>query len=118
MTGKTKRKTVAPTRDGGHADDLYLKIPCTVGLNYARIEVDGTVKPCCIARHGIGNLNTSSWSEIWHGAQAQRFREKTGKIHEEGFHLTDPEWGFCRQCSHRRINTDNARALGYEVEDE
>lgn len=99
-------------QDGDLAADLYSRIPCTVGYQYARIGVDGRVKSCCVAKHQTGDLNKSTWSEFWHGTEVHRFREKTGQIHKEQFHKTDREWGFCNQCSHISINFEAARVLG------
>jgi len=106
--------------DGGLKKDLYKKIPCTVGYTYARFEVDGTLRPCCIAKYGSGNLNNTkdSWLEIWHGLPQNNFRQKTGRIHEEHFHENDPEWGFCNHCSHRFLNQRNAIELGFLKPDE
>ncbi|MGZ3688021.1 MAG: SPASM domain-containing protein [Bdellovibrionota bacterium] len=97
-----------PLMNGSVPSTLYSRIPCTVGYSYIRFEVDGTVRPCCVARHPIGSLAGSSWRQIWRSAAYQAFRTKMARIHLERFHLTDPEFVFCQQCSHMGQNINNA----------
>ena len=94
--------------DGGLSQALYTSIPCTIGYNYARIEVDGSMKLCCVSHHEIGNIYESSFDEIWQSNRAEAFRKKLLKIDQDQFHLSDPEWGYCRHCSHVSINRENA----------
>ena len=92
--------------------NLYKSIPCTVGFSYIRFEVDGTVRPCCISKYPIGKVSdATSWKKVWRSAAYQVFREKMFKINEELFHLNDPEFLFCQQCSHRPINKWNFERL-------
>ncbi len=92
--------------------EVYKNIPCTVGFAYIRFEVDGNVRPCCIAKHPIGSLSEQTdWRNIWRSAAYQSFRAKMSRIHIDKFHLTEPEFLFCQQCSHLLMNTQNAKAV-------
>jgi radical SAM protein with 4Fe4S-binding SPASM domain len=91
--------------------DLYSEIPCTVGYSYIRFEVSGNIVPCCIAKHRVGDVKKSDWREIWHSGAYDAFRRKMTRIHRDRFHLVDPEWTFCQQCSHVTLNRTNAELL-------
>jgi MoaA/NifB/PqqE/SkfB family radical SAM enzyme len=97
--------------DGGITQNLYTKIPCTIGYTYSRIEVDGTMKLCCVSNHTIGNINDGSFEEVWQGPRAEAFRKKLLQINRDHFHLDQAEWGYCRHCSHVSINRENAEYL-------
>jgi len=48
----------------------------------ATIAYDGTVLPCCFdakAEFDIGNVLTTSWSEIWNGTKFEVFRKSVMK---------------------------------------
>ena len=110
-----KKKLTTQITDGGYSENLYTKIPCTIGYVYMRVEVDGKVKPCCISRVSTGNITKSSVNEIWHGKRQQAFREKLEKINVDHFHQHDPEWAFCQQCSHSSFNRENAEILNKKL---
>jgi hypothetical protein len=92
-------------KNGSFPSQLYQEIPCLIGYSYLRLMVDGNLLPCCVARHEIGDVNVMDWRQIWHSGAFENFRKKTSRIHIDKFHLTDPEWTFCQQCSHIPINT-------------
>jgi len=92
--------------------DVYSKIPCTIGYWYIRFQVDGSIRACCIAKHPIGDLGAASWRKIWSSGAYQAFRAKMSRIHIERFHLSDPEYFFCQQCSHLPMNMKNAQLIG------
>lgn len=100
--------------NGGVPADVYQNIPCTVGYTYIRFEVSGNIAPCCIAKHKIGDLKTSDWRDVWHSGAYDSFRRKMGRIHVDRFHLVDPEWTFCQQCSHLPMNVGNVNRLTKE----
>ena len=100
-----------PITDGGFSTKLYEQIPCTIGYVYMRVEVDGTVRPCCIARVHTGDLTESSMEEVWHGARQNAFRNKLSRIHKDHFHKKDPDWAFCQQCSHKQANIKNQKII-------
>ena len=63
-------------RLAGHHDTWCLKID-----DYAYVDIDGNVTPCCSLRdYRAGNLLESSLAEIWHGPAFQRFRAEQGRI--------------------------------------
>ncbi len=86
------------------AADFYATNSCFIGYRYARFEVDGKVRPCCISKHPVGDLSKTGWKEIWHGGAYTSFRTKTESISETKFHQSDREWSFCQQCVHKDIN--------------
>lgn len=104
--------------NAGSPAELYSKIPCTVGYSYIRFEVGGSIRACCIAKHSIGDLSENSWREVWRSTAYHTFRSKMMRIHKERFHLEDPEYFFCQQCSHSCQNTENARRLGLLSEEQ
>jgi radical SAM protein with 4Fe4S-binding SPASM domain len=84
--------------------NYYSGSPCLVGYSYIRVMVDGNILPCCIAKHEVGDVHTSDWRDIWHSGAYENFRKKMSRIHVDRFHLVDPEWNFCQQCSHLPLN--------------
>lgn len=104
--------------NGQVAVDFYQHSPCTVGYSYARFEVTGAVRGCCIAKHALGDATKEDWQKIWNSREYEAFREKMKAINKTHFHMKDPEWGFCQQCSHRSINIDNAATLNIPYEKE
>jgi hypothetical protein len=92
--------------NGGVPADFYSSNPCLVGYAYIRFQVSGNIVPCCIAKHPIGDAYKQDWRDIWHSGAYENFRKKMAKIHIDRFHLNDPEWTFCQQCSHFEINSE------------
>jgi Iron-sulfur cluster-binding domain len=89
--------------------DFYSRYPCYVGYAFLRIEVTGHARACCIAKHSIGKLEQSGgWRAVWRSTAYEAFRAKMLRISKEKFHLTDPEYFYCQQCSNfftnRRLN--------------
>jgi hypothetical protein len=83
---------------------LYSQHPCMIAFTYMRLEVTGEVRACCIAKHAIGDLHQGNWRQIWRSEAYSAFRAKMLRIHKERFHLKDPEYLFCQQCSHMTLN--------------
>jgi radical SAM protein with 4Fe4S-binding SPASM domain len=90
--------------NSGYAAKVYDQIGCSIGHEYLRIEVDGKVSPCCISNYPIANLNQHSIEEIWRGVALQSFRQKLSQLPTNQLHRRSPEWTFCQQCPHIRIN--------------
>lgn len=119
MSEITKKEKQDPTvskvdigiENGGLPADFYSKSPCVVGYSYIRFEVTGNILPCCVAKHNIGNAYTQDWRDVWHSGAYENFRKKMARINIDHFHLTDPEWTFCQQCSHITINQDKGALL-------
>lgn len=97
--------------NAGIPTDFYSHSPCLVGYSYLRFEVSGDIAPCCIAKHTIGSAYDQDWRDVWHSGAQENFRRKMSKIHVDRFHLTDPEWTFCQQCSHLDLNRDKNNLL-------
>jgi radical SAM protein with 4Fe4S-binding SPASM domain len=91
--------------------DLYQTIPCTIGFTYIRFEVDGSVKPCCVAPMRFGNINESKFDDIWHSHEYYSWRGKFLRIQKTRFHLKDTEFGFCQICPHIPLNLESSRLL-------
>lgn len=86
--------------------DYYSNNPCTIGYSYIRFMVDGSILPCCVAKHDMGNLKEQDWRDVWHSGGYENFRRKLFRIHKDRFHTNDPEWAFCQQCSHISLNRE------------
>lgn len=104
--------------NGEIANDYYQQNPCTIGYSYARFEVTGAVRGCCIAKYPLGDATQERWQKIWNSRRYEAFREKMKTIHQNHFHLKDPDWGFCQQCSHRQSNEQNQELLNTPYESE
>ncbi len=68
---------------------------CRNPLNAATVHWNGTVCPCTYdydERFALGNLNTSSFKEIWHGTSYRMFRHQLRRA--------DPKDYFCYECSY------------------
>lgn len=118
MSKKEQEDLKIGIMNGEVAADFYQKNPCTVGYSYMRLEVSGAIKGCCVAKYALGDATKQNWQNIWNSREFESFREKMKTINQTHFHLKDPEWGFCQQCSHRFINTDNARLLQIPFDEE
>jgi hypothetical protein len=46
-------------------------------IPWVHLHTHGNVKACCNANITFGNVNTQSLVEIWNGAKANKFRERT-----------------------------------------
>ncbi len=102
--------------NGDVAIDYYKNNPCLVGYHYTRLEPSGDVRGCCIMKHPAGTTEKKTWSEVWHGQGYESFREKMKTIQDTHFHINDPEWGFCQQCSHRNMNEKMVEILNTPFE--
>jgi MoaA/NifB/PqqE/SkfB family radical SAM enzyme len=91
--------------------DLYKKIPCTIGFTYARFEVDGTVRPCCISPSSMGNIFKDKLDHIWNSDQYENWRGKFLSIHKTHFHETESEYNYCKMCPHVPLNQNSAELL-------
>ncbi|MBN2416034.1 radical SAM protein [bacterium] len=55
-------------------EDSWNTMPCYAGWYAARIRADGEVMPCCRCYLPLGNLEASSFNEIWNGTAYRHFR--------------------------------------------
>jgi hypothetical protein len=108
----TTKETHIGVMNAGSPAKLYSTIPCTIGYSYIRFEVNGSVRACCVAKYTIGDLGKNNWRDIWRSTAYYLFRAKMMRINKDRFHLSDPEYMFCQQCSHIPPNVVNANRLG------
>jgi radical SAM protein with 4Fe4S-binding SPASM domain len=94
------------TVNGGVPRDFYKENPCLIGLSYLRVSVDGSILPCCISKYEVGAADYNDWREVWHSGAYENFRQKMKRISTDHFHLSDPDWTFCQQCSHMSSNQE------------
>lgn len=94
-----------------HTGDLYTQIPCSIGFTYARFEVDGTLRPCCITPVSMGNVFQTKTEDVWHSERYYQWREKFLKINKDHFHHHESEYSYCKMCPHIPINERAARFL-------
>lgn len=89
------------------------EVPCLVGWGFLRIMADGHVVPCCRAvAKPMGDLNHSSFGEIWSSARYQEFRAHADAT------KTDPYFADIRcdlTCDNLMHNREWAAALAPRV---
>ncbi|VAX19930.1 hypothetical protein MNBD_NITROSPINAE01-632 [hydrothermal vent metagenome] len=57
-------------------NDFFRHHPCYAGWTYAMILENGDVRPCCYCGVSLGNINSSSFKDIWFSAGYNNFRRK------------------------------------------
>jgi MoaA/NifB/PqqE/SkfB family radical SAM enzyme len=76
------RENVLELLESGDYRGSYLlgkadKVHCYVGWYFSRIQVDGTVLPCCACEGPpLGNIHEKSFREIWNALPYQDFRRR------------------------------------------
>ena len=77
FSGFETRLAQEPARYGNYDQNAVDSIPCYIGWIFCRIMADGHVAPCC---RGVdipmGNINESSFAEIWYSTKYDFFRRK------------------------------------------
>lgn len=104
---ENKKEITLDVKNGELFTDYYKENPCNIGYTYIRFEVTGNIRSCCIARYPIGSAQEKDWREVWHSGAYENFRNKMSRINVDQFHVNDPEWTFCQQCSHLPNNMDS-----------
>ena len=66
--------------EGGTLDSLstrgrHLTEKCHYPWYFLMVDTDGDCRPCCWASVSLGNLNSSSFGDVWNGPVAVRMRE-------------------------------------------
>jgi len=70
------------------AREAHRRISCYAGHVFGLVYADGQVRFCCGCGLTVGNINTQSFGEIWHGREYVRLREmalglpRTGEVAE------------------------------------
>ena len=74
---------------------VWEKLPCYIGFISARVKVDGTIVPCNPCNIVMGDLNDSSFEEIWNNSAYKAFRRRAmtskGLVSMEA----DCDCGYC-----------------------
>ena len=47
---------------------------CLMPFIHFHVSIDGKVRPCCISRHTLGDINSDSIADIWQGENMREFR--------------------------------------------
>jgi radical SAM protein with 4Fe4S-binding SPASM domain len=66
--------------------------PCHHPWASVSVDAEGNVRPCCVTSVTMGNLNESSFREIWEGRKYQRLRARVNSAHPPV---------YCRSCQIR-----------------
>lgn len=88
--------------------DRFRASPCYAGYAFAAVFPNGDVRPCCHCEPIMGNLQESSFVEIWRSPRWQAMRDSMMKIMDQGAEL---DGCFCRECGYGFENAEFARAL-------
>jgi cyclic pyranopterin phosphate synthase len=87
---------------------LYQVIPCYYGWLSSRIDVTGSVYPCCRCFSPVGNINGKEFDEIWNGKAYRKFRKDAVQITIR----KKPVSGCnCYSCVHHTANLKVYRSL-------
>jgi MoaA/NifB/PqqE/SkfB family radical SAM enzyme len=63
--------------------ETWTRLPCYAGWYASQIKVDGTVLPCAHCATPMGNLQETSFAEIWNGPAYRAFRRAGMRRPEE-----------------------------------
>jgi MoaA/NifB/PqqE/SkfB family radical SAM enzyme len=106
--GLTPRE-ISDSRQGNYARGLYESQPCYAPWLHALVAADGRVAPCCSApRVTLGNINQSSFREIWFGDNYRQLRQdmRDGKPLP---HCAGCDVFLAENCTLHRICTNHLR---------
>lgn len=78
--------------------------PCYHPWNSVSIDENGNVMPCCATSVVMGNLERSSFTEIWHGWKYQKLRKTVN---------SSMPMSFCRNCAFRGIEIRSNKPLSF-----
>jgi MoaA/NifB/PqqE/SkfB family radical SAM enzyme len=95
----------SPRLDTGH---LYRTMPCYYGWFVMRVDVDGTVYPCCRCYTALGNAAEAGIGAVWHSEQYRRFRREGLELASRGTPVSGCE---CGSCVHYETNLSVFRLL-------
>ena len=95
---------------GEYDKDDIDKIPCYVGWIFSRILADGNVVPCCRAVNKImGNVNKTSFKDIWYSQKYNEFRAKAKFLKKT--HPFFKDIGCIKECDNFMHNLEIHRKL-------
>jgi len=81
---------------GSYAKDIITEIPCTVGWIFTRILATGDVQFCCTCSEQMGNVNSSTFKDIWFSRKYEDFRKKSVR----SFAQKEKVFDCCKDCCH------------------
>ena len=81
---------------------LYQIIPCYLGWLAVRLDLDGSVYPCCRCYGSLGNAYEQDFMEIWNSDLYSQWRETAYKINLNQRPLNGCA---CNTCVHHNLNT-------------
>jgi radical SAM protein with 4Fe4S-binding SPASM domain len=87
----------APLSDG-------TRKPCYHPWKSFSINENGDVMPCCATSAVMGNLEKSSFSEIWNGSKYRRLRRTVN---------SSRPMVFCRNCAFREIEAESNKPVSF-----
>jgi radical SAM protein with 4Fe4S-binding SPASM domain len=88
--------------------ELYRNIPCYLGWLALRIDLDGSVYPCCRCYDSLGNIYEQDFEDIWNSEAYSRWRKEAKTINKR---KTPVENCTCNVCVHHNINTRVYKSL-------
>lgn len=92
------------------AKDLYARQPCYAGYAFSAIFPNGDVRPCCHCEPVMGNLQHSSFADIWFSDRYQEYRQRMLDITEKGL----LPGCLCHECGYLFENEQIGRGLAGE----
>lgn len=81
---------------------LYRHIPCYLGWLAFRIDLDGSVYPCCRCYEPLGNIFEQEPESLWNSEVYDRWRKTAKAINKR---RTPVENCACNTCVHHNLNT-------------
>src|SRR5262249_9089305 len=73
-TGKSPLPLPNPVSTDTQRPGMVKVKDCTDPWNFAFVQADGGIRPCCWIGYTMGNLNTQSFESIWHSQQYKDLR--------------------------------------------
>jgi MoaA/NifB/PqqE/SkfB family radical SAM enzyme len=87
---------------------LYRAIPCYYGWLSMKVDLDGSVYPCCRCYESLGNAHEQGLAGVWYGEAYSRFRREARAMARSG---ASPGMCQCDRCSQPVANLRTFRAL-------
>jgi MoaA/NifB/PqqE/SkfB family radical SAM enzyme len=85
-------ETISRYRKG---EAVWRNLPCYMGWLNARIKVDGTVLPCASCYLPMGNVNDTSFGDVWNGSSYKYYRRRARTCKGLSAMQSDCDCGFC-----------------------
>lgn len=85
-----------------NTQELYLNIPCYLGWLALRIDLDGSVYPCCRSYDSLGNIYEQDFDYIWNSKAYGHWRKTAKAINKRKTPVANCA---CNACVHHNLNT-------------